>query len=120
MTIMCQVVHASAVIYPWSRHDRSSQQPWLGSRTSPSWAIRGGLWLGEGMGSVVVDCGVGQRNRSTTTPRPSDERYRRPFSYYSELSAPEADFRMPSLEEGSASCGHLRTAHRATVRCRTR
>ena len=44
-----------------------------------SWAICCGLWLGEGMGSVVGDCGVGQRTRSTTTPRPSDERDRRPF-----------------------------------------
>jgi len=31
------------------------------------------------MGSVVVDGGVGQRNRSTTTPSPSDESDCRPF-----------------------------------------
>ena len=76
---MRQVVHDSAVTPPWSRPDRSRQQPWLGARASPAWAIRGGLWVGEGMVRVVVDGGVGQRNRSTTPPRSYDERDRRPF-----------------------------------------
>ena len=70
MTIMRQVVHARSVTPPWSRHAWSSQQLCLGSQAFPSWVIRCGLWWGEGMVSVVVDCGVGQRNGSTTTMRP--------------------------------------------------
>jgi hypothetical protein len=54
---MRQVGHESSATHPWSRHDRSSQQPWLGSQASISWAIRDGLELGEGAVSVVADCG---------------------------------------------------------------